>query len=228
MTLPREAFLEQEEQTCSAKQQDGVRDQHQPGMCAISPYVPPVPLKVVPDHVAKAAHGDEKDAGHVHQPVRGKIGERAVAGQGAHQIKARVAERRYRMEQAEPCASARAQQRHKAQGQQCGAAQLYDGGIQDYIPCELGDPFDPRKIDALDHRLPLPEAHAPVQQMEEHGGDRHESEAPDLYEQEQYHLAEKGPFRSAASDKTGDTRGRGGRKQRGEQAWRASIRGGTG
>ena len=55
-----------------------------------------------------------------------------------------------------------------------------------------------------------------------------ESEAPDLYEQEQYHLAEKGPFRSAASDKTGDTRGRGGRKQRGEQAWRASIRGGTG
>ena len=64
--------------------------------------------------------------------------------------------------------------------------------------------------------------------MEEHGGDRHESEASDLYEQEQDHLAEKGPFRSAASDKTGDTRGRGGRKQRGEQARRASIRGGTG
>ena len=174
---------------------------------------------VGPDQKADAADEDQQHEGDVDDGVPRPGGERGEgAAEAAHQVEARIAEGGNGMEQAVEYALPRAEDGDEPDGEQRRPGQLRDGGAGHDDPGQGKDLPHVGDVDALTHDGAAAKTDPPPHEQKEEGGDGHKAQSADLDQQDDHHLAERGPLGGRVPQhQTRDAGGGGGGEQRLDQ-----------
>jgi hypothetical protein len=162
-------------------------------MQCVSFHAQAVGIQIPPHYKTQTSDEDQAHTGQIDQPVIRIANQRGIRLKTPHQVKTRIAEGRYGMEDPVVYSFCQTKFRHKSKGQEHSACSFCQKRSFDDKLCQTYDAAQLQCIDAVPQKPPVRESHPFSHHQQDRDTDRHKAQTAHLDHEKNDQLSEQCP-----------------------------------